>query len=241
MKLNGYRVGHRNRWLLIKNGVLNPQEFLLFEYYLDSMDFDSRHSNFGVFESYLDEIAKDFNKKVDAVQDWHNNLLKKGFIQQIDKKRKLFKVKSPERYGTTFGCNANDFAKNEKNTPTLDFILQNICFSPEKAKINPQNNTNLALNNSSKPLGSFKGELGSSPIGSKKVVVIKQDVVRSDEEYQKMWNEGNYSMLTPEDMKSIDQDLQEEIEIKSDEQEKEIVRIYFDGDWDKYRSSLINY
>jgi len=239
MKLNGYRASHRNRWLLIKKGVLNPQEFLLLEYYFDSMDFDSRHGNFGAFESYPEEIAKDFNKKAETIQDWHNNLLAKGFIQLIDKKRKLFKVKSPERYGTTFGCNAQDFAKNEKNTPTLDFLLQNICFSPEKAEINPQNNTNLALDNNSKPLGSFKGELGLSPISSKKVVVIKQ-AIRSDQEYQDIYSRGDFLSLTPDDMKWIDQNIQEKIEIESDEQEKEIVRIYFDGDWGKYRSSLIS-
>jgi len=239
MKLNGYRASHRNRWLLIKNRVLTPQEFLLFEYYLDSMDFDSRHSNFGTFEAYLDEVALDFDKKPDTIQDWHNKLLSKSFIELVNKKRRLFKVKSPERYGTILGCNAREFVKNEKNTPTLDFILQNICFTPEKAKINPSKNTILALNNTSKHLGSFKGELGLPSIDFKKVVVIKQSV-RSDEEYQKMSQDGDFG-LSPEDMKWIDRNALEKIEIKSDEQEKEIVRVYFDGDWDKYRSSLINY
>ena len=239
MKLNGYRASHRNRWLLIKNRVLTPQEFLLFEYYLDSMDFDSRHSNFGTFEAYLDEVALDFDKKPDTIQDWHNKLLSKSFIELVNKKRRLFKVKSPERYGTVLGCNAREFVKNEKNTPTLDFILQNICFTPEKAKINPSKNTILALNNTSKHLGSFKGELGLPSIDFKKVVVIKQSV-RSDEEYQKMSQDGDFG-LSPEDMKWIDRNALEKIEIKSDEQEKEIVRVYFDGDWDKYRSSLINY
>jgi len=237
MKLNGYRASHRNRWLLIKNGILTSQEFLLFEYYLDSMDFDSRHNKFGIFEAFLEDIAKDFDRKTDTIQDWHNSLLEKGFIQLVDKKRKLFKVKTPERYGTVLGCNAREFAKNEKNTPTLDFILQNICFSPEKARINPSKDTISGTNNTSKGLGSFKGELGLSSNGSKKVVIIKQDV-RSDVEYQKMYEE-NSSGLLPEDMKWIDQNAIGKIEIENDEQEKEIIRIYFDGNLDKYHKSLL--
>jgi len=39
-------------------------------------------------------------------------------------------------------------------------------------------------------------------------------------------------------MKWIDQNISEEIKIESGEQEKEIVRIYFDGDWDNYRKNL---
>jgi hypothetical protein len=42
-------------------------------------------------------------------------------------------------------------------------------------------------------------------------------------------------------MEFIDQTLTEKIEILNEEQEKEIVQSYFDGDWEEYRSSLINY
>jgi len=237
MKLNGYRASHRNRWLLIKNKILTSQEFLLFEYYLDSMDFDSRHNKFGVFEAFPDDVAKDFDKEIGTIQDWHNSLLEKSFIQLVDKRRKLFKVKTPERYGTVLGCNAKEFAKNEKNTPTLDFIFQNICFSPEKVRINPSKDTILNVNNTSKCLDSFKGELGLLSNGSKKVVIIKQDV-RSDIEYQKMYEE-NSSGLLPEDMKWVDQNAIGKIEIENDEQEKEIIRIYFDGNLDKYHKNLL--
>lgn len=238
MKLNGYRASHRNRWLLINNRILTVQEFILLEYYIDLMDFDSRHKNFGKFEAYLDETAEVFDKKEDTIKDWHNSLLNKGFIQLADKKRNLFKIKSPERYGTALGCNAKEFAKNEKNTSTLDYILQNICFSPEKAGNNPSKHDNLALNNTSKCLGSFKSEFGLFSNGSKKIVVIKQKT-KDDREYQKQY-ENNQEGMTPEEMKSIDEN-EERIEILSDEQERQIVNIFFNGNWDKYRNSLINY
>lgn len=246
MKLNGYRASHRNKWFLITQGILSPQEFLLFEYYLDLMLFDrSKGDKFAVFEVFPEEIAHVFNKHEDTVKNWHDGLLAKGFIKIVDEKRKLYTVKSPLRYViglVQWGGEASGYAKEEKDQMP-EFILENVRFSPPKSEqILPKVDT-PALNSSTSTENSLSSSKGnsivSSPIGSRKVVVIKQDVIRSDEEYQKMWDEGNYSMLTPEDMKSIDQDLQEEIEIESDEQEKEIVRIYFNNDWGKYQKSLL--
>lgn len=246
MKLNGYRASHRNKWFLITKGVLNLQEFLLFEYYLDLMAFDQSHGDkFAVFEVFFDEIGHVFNKHDDSVKKWHKGLISKGFIKVVDEKRKLFTVKSPLRYVVglaQWGGEAGRFAKEEKNQ-SQEFILENIrFFHPESEKILP-NSDNSALN----PLNLNENSLSSSKvcskvnssIGSKKVVVIKQ-AVRSDEEYQNIYSRGDYLSLTPDDMKWIDQNIQEKIEIESDEQEKEIVRIFFDGDRDKYKSSLIN-
>lgn len=238
MKISGYRASHRNRWLLLKNGVLTSQEFLLFEYYLDSMDFDPRHSNFGQFVAYPEETASFFHKGLETVRDWHNSLLNKGFIEVVNRRREIYGIKSPERYNNSFGGKAPQFVKEEKTTPTLDFILQNICFFPEKAEINPLNNTVLALNDTPKALGSSKGELGLSSIGSKKVVLISQSV-RSEADYLKIRLENNFQNLSTEDMRWIDQNVREKIEIENDQQEKDIVNIFFDGNWDEYQKHLI--
>lgn len=95
----------------------------------------------------------------------------------------------------------------------------------------------LASQDDSKALGSFKGEYGSFPIGSKKVVLIRQEV-RSDEECQKLFEKN--PAFSIENIKLADEVTEERIEIKNDEQEKEIIRIYFDGDRAKYLNSLIN-
>lgn len=239
MKLNGFRASHRNRWLLIKKGVLDIREFLLFEYYIDSIDFDTRHDNFGSFEAFHEDTSKIFSKRPDTIEDWHNSLLKKGFIKVFDEKRKLFKIKSPERYGIVFGGKANEYTKNEKITPTLGFILNNICFFPENAEINPPKDTLPASNNTSKALGSFKGNSSLSNAVSvpSKVVIIKQEV-RSDEEYERLYQE-NPNFPIPDDMKWIDEHIIGKIVIENDEQEKEIVRIYFNGNWNDYRKNLI--
>lgn len=237
MKLNGYRVTHRNRWLLLQKRVLTSQEFLLLEYYLDSMDFDHKHDNYGQFIAYPEVVAEYFNKGTETVNDWRDGLINKSFIEIVDKKREVYRIKSPERYGISFGGKAAQFAKSENLSQTLDNILQNICFYPEKAKIIPKKVTSLALNTPPKALGSSKGELSSFPIGFKKVVVISQSV-RSDAEYQKMYEESDLS-LSVDDMKWIDLNVKEKIEIENDQQEKDVVDTFFDGDWDEYQKHLI--
>ena len=199
MKLSGYRVSHRNRWLLLTNEILSLQGFLLFEYYLDSMDFDIKHENYGLFEAYPDEIAECFNnKKKETIKAWHNGLLTKGFIEIADKQRRLFRIKSPARYRVSCCGKASEFAKDEKRIPSLDFFLENICFYPEKAKIKSPKKANLALKDTSKALGSSKGDYRLSSDSSKKIGIIEQ----------------------------------------VGEQEKDIVEIFFDSDWDKYQKSL---
>lgn len=239
MNPTGHRASHRNRWLLLKDSILTPQEFLLFEFYIDSMDFDPDHKNFGLFDAFTEETKQYFNKEEETIRDWHNGLLNKGFIELVNKKREVFKIKSPARYVTAFGGKANEFVKEEVITPTLDYFLQNICFFPEKTEIKPSSNTVLASEDTPKALGSSKvSYIVPSPISSKKVVLISQ-AVRSEAEYQKFHCEKNLSNMSIDEMEWIDRNVKEEIEIENNEQEKELVRIYFEGDWNEYKKHLI--
>ena len=203
-KLNGYRASHRNRWLLLQNKALTLREFILFEFYLDSMDFDQKHDKFGTFEVFFDEIAEIFNKKKDAVRNWHNGLVSKGFIKLFDKKRRLFEVKTPLRYltGGRWGGKAGSFAKEEKNNQSLESLLENICFSPQKVGKTQKNKACLACKNNAKALASYKGEYR---VNSKKTVMKQR--VRSDAEYQKILEEGDCGCLTIDDMKWIDKNV----------------------------------
>lgn len=240
-KLTGYRACHRNRWLLLKNGCLSLQEFLLFEFYLDQMDFDSDHSNFGCFEAYFDETSSFFLNNPDTIRIWHDGLLNKSFIELHDKRRCLFRVKHPEKYVTNPKGKAANYAKEEKSCPTLGFLLENSCFFPEKLELIQKNRASLLMNNTSKTLGSSKDV--SRVIGnnsSKRISVIRQKP-RTEEEYQKIHKEGGFSPeFTPDDMEWIDKNVTEKIEIENDQQEKEIVGIFFNNDWNAYQQSLIN-
>lgn len=246
MKLIGYRASHRNKWFLITQNILTPQEFVLFEYYLDLMDFDKSHKDsFSTFEAFLEDVALVFNKHEDTIRIWHNGLLTKGFIKVFDEKRHLYAVKSPLRYViglVQWGGEASKYVMEEKYQ-TQEFILKNIRFSQleeEKTQLESDEKVDISINTTENSLGSSKGEsIVISHIGYKKIVGIKQEV-RGDAEYRKMYEDGGSLGLSPDEMKLADQIVIEKIEILNNEQEKEIVRIYFDGKWDEYRSSLIN-
>lgn len=75
-KLNGYRPTLRNRWLLVENGALSIQEFVLLEYYADIMDFDHNHPHYGCFQFNPKETAKILNRTSEnTIRQWHNSLL----------------------------------------------------------------------------------------------------------------------------------------------------------------------
>lgn len=239
MKLNGYRANHRNRWFLITKKILTLQEFLLFEYYLDLMDFDKSHGDkFATFEAYLDEVAVVFNKKIDTVRLWHNALLSKHFIQIVNLRRHLFIIKSPLRYViglTTWGGEAAKYTKEEKNQ-TNEFILENLrFFQPKTGKIQPKS-TDLTDISTPKTENSLSSSKGDSIVNHKKIVIEQE--VRSDEEYRDMLKEHDFSVS---DMKLIDQGVKGEIVIENGKMEKEIVEIYFNGDWDTYKKHLIKF
>jgi hypothetical protein len=210
------------------------------------MVFDrSKGDKFAIFEVFPDEVALVFNKKSeDSVRNWHKGLLNKRFIKIVDEKRNLYTVKSPLRYVvglTQWGGEASKYSHEEANQ-SQEFILENIrFFQPESKKILPKSD-NLALkslNSTENSLSSSKdNSIISSSIGSKKVVVIKQ-AVRSDEEYQKIYDEGEFLSLTPDDMRWIDENAKEEVVIENEEMEKEIVKVFFNGDWNEYRKNLI--
>jgi len=238
MKLVGYRASHRNRWLLIKKGILTHQEFLLLELYLDIMDFDKKHDKFGTFEVFFDEIGDVFNKSEDSIRAWHKGLVAKGFVQIFDKKRRLFQIKTPLRYitGEAWGGKANQYVKEESSDKSLEYLLKNTCFSPKKVENIQKKKAPPALKNTPKALGFSKVD---SRVNHKMVVIEQR--VRSDKEYQKIYQDGNFSVLTPDDMKWVDQNVKEEIIIKNNQMEKDIVRVFFDDDWNEYKKHLIEF
>ncbi|MCJ7805246.1 hypothetical protein MUP46_01200, partial [Patescibacteria group bacterium] len=158
-------------------------------------------------------------------------------------KRQLYTVKSPTRYIiglAKWGGESTRYTHEEKNQPR-EFILENIRFFQPEIENIQQKSSETALKSTistKNSLTSYKHSSIVLPSLGSKVVVIKQEV-RSDAEYQKIYADSNFKGLEPDDMKWVDQNIIEEIEIESDEQEKEIMSIFFDGDWDKYRKNLM--
>lgn len=249
MKLNGARASHRNRWQLIQNGFLTIQEFSLFEYYIDMTDFDFRHTKFGLFEYLPEQIAEIFDKEVNTIMSWHRQLIKKKLIYQIDRRRSLFGITNPERYNIARNT-ALEHARQEKGI-SFQELCEIICQLNQKINQNIEKNKflqpELGIESAPKAIGIplrkesrsnvYPFSKGNNELVRKKVLLRQES--RSDFEYKQIQSDGDYKYLTVEDMKWIDENVTETIEVKTDEQEKNAVDEFFDGDWENYKRHLI--
>ena len=241
-KLNGYRATHRNKWRFVQHGLLNVQELTLLEFYADIMNFDKRYPEYATITTNFTAMAIIFNKKSDTtIRNWHDKLLELGFIEATEQKN-VFRLKCAGRYVVPgfWKGEASNYVTEEKNQP-FEKLLQNFGLESQKIEQTTQivgNKNEEKTETTSKPnsraLISSKNE---SSIGNKRVVIRQE--ARSDEEYQRIFQEGNFQGLTPDDMKWIDENVSEVKEVEDDEMEKDIVDIYFDGDFEKYKHSLI--
>lgn len=157
MEKKGYRVTHRNRWALITQKILTQKEFLLFEYYLDIMDWDPEHKKYGFFEVYLDDIAPVFKVSTDAIRIWNKGLVNKRFIKLLDKKHKQYAVKNPSRYllDGRGGNKASTFTGQESIEGNFEIVLVNMRFPQEKNEKNQKKELTTASSDG-KPLASSK-------------------------------------------------------------------------------------
>lgn len=233
MVLNGYRASHKNKWFLITKRILTPQQFILFEYYLDLMVFDKEHKDlFGKFQAYPEEVANVFNKTVESINEWNNGLIAKGFISLVNKKRCIYTVKSPLRYVVgldQWRGEASIYAKAEKKKPE-EFILGNMVFFLQKEEnIQPKSSKNgdTTINTTENSLISSNNGLVSSSY-SVRVVDLKLKI-RTSEEYNKIYEESGFKGLSPDDMRIADEVTHEEVVIESEKQEQEIIQEWFSG------------
>lgn len=217
---NGYRPSHRNKWLLLQHKVLTKEELLLFEYYLDQMDFDIRHTQFGTFQIDFAELSKLFgysvNKSNTSIRPKHNKLLKLGFIHSTTDKS-VFSIHNPERYiaqTNKWQGKAEDFRRSEMNQ-SIETVVRNTAstfqldenkFQPTKTIFQPvEKNDNIYLKNySPRTLGSSKVKSNVSKQGEESLTEELGRHAKTADEYKKTYKEGKYSTLTPEDMDWID-------------------------------------
>lgn len=242
MKLNGYRATHRNKWLFIQYGILSVQELSLLEFYADTFCINTKQPEYGEFKVNFDELKIIFNCKSDTtIRNWHNKLLKVGFIKKSNKKNK-YNLVCCGRYinpSKAFVGEAHKYKELEENQP-IKVVLQSfgIEFQSNEQKLQPvgkENNEkdNTTIQTNIVPTDAYKSEY----IGSTVKIVDLKARIRTQEEYERMYQESGCVGLTPEDMKLADEAAHEIRVIENEEQEKETVKDWFDGDWNKYRGA----
>lgn len=218
-KLNGYRPTHRNKWLFIENGVLSLQELTFLEFCADLMGFDKNNPGYGLFRVNYGEVKTLFRcKSENTIRGWLKKLLITGFVQKTPE-RNTFSMSCYPRYitpGRWLGESAK-YAHLEKDQP-VDVILKNfgIDFQTigEKTQLIGEKKSISATNSTSIALVSSKVD---SSIPSERFMIRQGP--RTEKEYQDLYEEVilGGGRLTIEDMKWIDENVTETIEVRTDE------------------------
>lgn len=180
-KLRGYQKAPRDRFELLINKVLNQEEFILYEFGIAITDWDIEHvETYGTFEATNKEIAMALGWKSDSTVSRHKkSLIKKG----------LFYI---ENSGL---ISPKDFDKWQLRK----FLPAKIHESPAHAQTQPAN-----IQDSSSKMQENRGQ---EEVYSLSFFKGNSSLLRKEEEYQKIYKEGGYTLLTPDDMRWIDENI----------------------------------
>ncbi len=181
-KLNGYQKAPKDRFLLLTNGVLSAEEFVVYELGVAITDWDRNHDDeiYGKFQATNKQIAEICGWKSDSqVSRIKKSLLNKGFFT---KDGEHLKAKDFEKWQLR-----KTSAKTHDQPAKTQPVVANM--QDEVAKMqNPRNQ------NDNYSLSSYKDNLSFS---------------RSDSEYDELVNSGQFGSMTVEDMKWIDENVKE--------------------------------
>lgn len=185
---NTYQKLYRNRHVIAQRLELSDQEYRLWDLYLALYDWDKGHTEtFQTIDASDRVIANLLNWSPSKVCRQRNKLINKGVIK--NEARSVHKV-------TLIPNKETDVASLQLQTAP---VKQKIAGMKQSTGITSQNS-----------IVSYKDKY----INRGKRVIEKQRV-RSDEEYQRIYQENESIGLTPDDMKWIDENLKEVIEIEN--------------------------
>ena len=217
----------RDRHLAALYFQLDDPEYRLYDLYFAAYGWDKTYKEtYGTVEFPDREIGNILSWSPAKVCRTRNRLLKKGIISVRNENENIYKILPPPSLPDNLTALEEKIAWMQK----LISPLQQAGASP-KQDVAPVQQTQGYSGDSS--IVSYKDQY--SLVYPKKLL-IKQEV-RTEEEYQQMYQE-NPNFPIPEDMRWIDENLKEVIEVSA-ENEKQVVDLYFDGDWQRYQRSLI--
>ncbi len=237
-KLNGYRCSHRNKWLFIKNEVLSIQSLVLWQFYIDISDFDKKHNDYGLFCVDFEKICKIFNNSSNTIRNWHKELIKVGLIKATEDKH-VFRILVMDRYISPgfWGGKAAEYVEKEKGK-SIEEILKIIGIGNKSVEGKFQSvikkRKDLSSPKRSKAISSYKDNTSSNKAKDHKLA-------RTEKEYQELKNSDSFKDLEISDMRLIDEIMSKQNKNDDSESynEQDIVDIFFNGNWKKYKSHLI--
>lgn len=199
---NGTRPFHRNDYYLVNEGILNYQEFALFEFLINQMGFDQdKPDSYGIvrIESYS-ELALFFGYDSDnSVRDKVKKLIGLGLLMPSGLRR--FRITNHKRYlakTAKWAGESEDYRMREMNA-TPSEVLQSIGVKVQSTE------GKLQLVEKSSPIllkSSASRYLSSSKVKSNLSVSVP--ITRPLAEYEEIKTSGEFPGLTIDDMQWID-------------------------------------
>ena len=216
----------RDRHLVALYFQLDDAEYRLCDFYHAACIWDKKYEEtYGTVDFPDRDVAEILSWSPSKVCRTRNKLISKGVINL--RKSGIYSVipssKLPDNLNTLVEKTA--WVQN-----LVSSMQQNVA--PPKQSVAPVQQTQGYSNDFS--IVSYKDK---HSLTYPKRVLIKQEV-RTEEEYQQIYQEGGYERFIPEDMRWADENVKEVIDI-SEENEQSVVALYFDGNWDKYKNNLI--
>lgn len=206
---------------LIKGKKIKPIELGYFIILLSSADWDNDPYRKGYIRQELTNLSVLWDIPYSTLFDYIKKL-KDGNL--LLSENNAYKINNFENF-TSKGAQLY-----VKEKPTNEYL--------NKLFIKSENVSEISDSTKAETTAPFRD---SSKIGFDvypKTVVIKQDV-RSKEEYERMYKDGGFQGLLPDDMRWIDENVREVIEISDELTEESIIKMYFSGDKDRYSRHLI--
>jgi len=213
---------------LAKKHQLSPLEIGYYFILLTSTDWDPDKYRFGLVRIDLIKLAKAWNIPPSTFRDNLKKLIKKQVVTLSE--GGVPKIVNFENYTHS---RSSALAKKIYSDESVENYFYNLF---------PKNEISLSSKLIS-PLpfkDSFKNDLIVSSSESKaiKTVILHQEV-RTDSEYQIIYQEGNWSSFTADDMKWVDQNTRWNVIVRDLDHESQIINTYFGGDPEKYKNCLI--
>ncbi len=192
-KYNGWYPTFRGKYMLLKNKVLSKEAFILYEASIAFADWDKDHKTYGLLLLSQSEIETQLGCSKGFVSRNGRILINKGFWM---KQANVIQVLGFELIEIKL---LKEIVKKDKVVNLQKYLgdtqqlvaNKGINIAKGKEDVPPQDVANLQ-NDKPKYLVSSKG---------------KYLTHRTDEDYQRIWKEGNYQSLTPDDMKWIDNNI----------------------------------
>lgn len=206
IRLKGYHRTFRGRFLLLQRKDLKDEEFILWEFgYSVLADWDKTHDTYGTFSHTWIEIGMLLGWSDSKVSRTSQELFKKGFWEREDTKIRVCGYDLFEKLA--------EFTREKGIIDLTAYIVYSQLKHINLQVKNPELQTDISKENG---LSQAQLDANMQPADSKEPLSLSSNcrssnqgtiIVRTEKEYQEIFDSGQFPTMTIDDMKWIDKNV----------------------------------